>query len=110
MQIYGFNICMLSVYIHQEVWSIVELLYGTHNRSFRYLLPYHDNIGLYARYLLVGCFFLRKDLEVDPLSVRVLVSASDPLIIGHFALYLGNGLGVVGHMAESKIRFKTIYQ
>jgi hypothetical protein len=30
----------------------------------------------------------------DPLAVKVLVGASDLLIIGHFALYLGHGLSL----------------
>jgi|GEM_PF-3132770 hypothetical protein len=38
--------------------------------------------------------FCEKTLKVDPLAVKVLVSASDLLIIGHFAIYLGHGLGL----------------
>lgn len=38
-------------------------LHSKPNRSFHYFLPYHDSISPYASYILVGCFFLRKDLE-----------------------------------------------
>lgn len=38
--------------------------------------------------------FCEKILKVDPIAVRVLVSASDLLIIGHFALYLWHGLSL----------------
>jgi len=38
--------------------------------------------------------FCEKTLKVDPLAVKALVGASDLLIIGHFALYLGHGLSL----------------
>jgi hypothetical protein len=38
-------------------------LSGKLNCSFRYLLHYHDSFSAHAVNLLVGCFFLRKDIE-----------------------------------------------
>jgi hypothetical protein len=38
--------------------------------------------------------FCEMTLKVDPLAVRVRVYASDLLIIGHFEVYLGSGLGL----------------
>lgn len=38
--------------------------------------------------------FCERTLKQDPLAIRVLVYTSDLLIIGHFALYLGRGLGL----------------
>jgi hypothetical protein len=38
--------------------------------------------------------FCERKLNEDPLAVKVLVYASDLLIIGHFVLYLGHGLSL----------------
>lgn len=38
--------------------------------------------------------FCERRLRIDPLAVKILVSASDLLILGHFALYLAHGLSL----------------
>jgi hypothetical protein len=80
--------------IHQEVWLIVE--------PYMISLVAHLIIFCLTMVALVfmlviswwGVSFCEKTLKVDSLAVRVLVCASDLLIISHFALYLGHGLGL----------------
>jgi hypothetical protein len=80
--------------IHQEVWLIVE--------PYMVSLIAHFIIFCLTMIALVLMLaiswwvisFCENTLKVDPLAVRVLVSASDLLIISHFALYLGRGLGL----------------
>ena len=77
--------------IHQEVWLIVE--------PYMVSLMAHFIIFCLTMVALVLMLaiswwvvsFCEKSLKVDPHAVKVLVSASDLLIIGHFALYLWHG-------------------
>jgi hypothetical protein len=80
--------------IHQEVWLIVE--------PYMVSLVAHFIIFCLTMIALVFMIaiswwvvsFCENTLKVDPLAVKVLVGASDLLIIGHFALYLGHGLSL----------------
>jgi hypothetical protein len=80
--------------IHQEIWLIV----GPYMVS----LMAHFVIFCLTMIALVLMLaiswwvvsFCEKTLKVDPLAVKILVGASDLLIIGHFALYLGHGLSL----------------
>lgn len=80
--------------IHQEVWLIVE--------PYMVSLIAHFVIFCLTMVALVLMLaiswwtvsFCEKTLKVDSLAVRVLVCASDLLILGHFALYLGHGLSI----------------
>jgi len=80
--------------IHQEIWLIVE--------PYMVSLIAHFIIFCLTMIALVLMLsiswwvvsFCEKTLKVDPLAVKVLVGASDLLIIGHFALYLGHGLSL----------------
>jgi hypothetical protein len=80
--------------IHQEIWLIVE--------PYMVSLIAHFIIFCLTMIALVLMLavswwvvsFCEKTLKVDPLAVKVLVSASDLLIIGHFALYLGHDLSL----------------
>jgi hypothetical protein len=44
-----------------------------------------------SRWLISFC---EKRLKADIFAVRILVGAYDLLIIGHFVIYLGHGLGL----------------
>jgi len=80
--------------IHQEIWLIVE--------------PYMVSL---AAHLIIFCLtmialvlmltvswwivsFCEKTLKADPLAIKILVGASDLLIIGHFVIYLGHALSL----------------
>ena len=83
---------MLS--IHQEVWLIVEPYMVSLIAHFVIFCLTMITLVLMLAISRWVVSFCEKTLKVDPLAVRVLVSASDLLIIGHFALYLGHGLGL----------------
>jgi hypothetical protein len=78
--------------IHQEVWLIVE----------PYMVSLIAHFIIFCLTMIVVIFmliisrwvisFCETTLKEDPLAVKVLVYASDLLIIGHFAFYLGRGL------------------
>ncbi len=78
--------------VHQEVWLIVE----------PYMVSLIAHFVIFCLTMLVVILmiiisrwvisFCEHTLNEDPLVVRVLVYASDLLIIGHFALYLGHSL------------------
>ena len=80
--------------VHQEVWFIVE--------PYMVSLIAHFVIFCLTMVALVLMLaiswwvvsFCERALKVNPLAVRILVGASDLLIIGHFALYLGHVLGL----------------
>jgi hypothetical protein len=80
--------------IRQEIWLIVE--------PYMVSLMAHFVIFCLTMIALVLMLaiswwvvsFCEKTLKVNPFAVKVLVGASDLLIIGHFALYLGHGLSL----------------
>ena len=80
--------------IHQEVWLIVEPYMVSLIAHFVVFCLTMVALVLMLSISLWVVSFCEKTLKVDPLAVKVLVGASDLLIIGHFALYLGHGLGM----------------
>jgi hypothetical protein len=77
--------------IHQEVWLIVEPYMVSLMAHFIIFCLTMVTLVLMLAISLKVISFCEKTLKVDPLAVRILVSASDLLIIGHFALYLWHG-------------------
>ena len=72
--------------IYQEVWLIVEPYII---KLIAHFLIFCLTMIALVLILIISWWvvsFCETTLKVDPLAVRVLVSASDLLIIGHFAL------------------------
>lgn len=80
--------------IHQEIWLEVE--------PYMVSLIAHFVIfclTMVALVLMIAISwwvvsFCETTLKVDPIAVKILVGVSDLLIVGHFMVYLGHGLGL----------------
>jgi hypothetical protein len=80
--------------IHQEVWLIVEpymVSLIAHFIIFCLTMIAVILMLIISQWVISFC---ERTFNEDPLAIKVLVYASDLLIIGHFALYLGHGLGL----------------